>query len=50
MFSIKDYPEEFSTNHSKNWGKFKKKMKKIAHTKLRRGAEKYQYSGREVAW
>ena len=50
MFSLKEYPEEFTHSTSKQWLKFKKKLKKIAHTKLRRGGDRYKFNGQEIAW
>ena len=51
MYSIKEYPEEFTQSKSRQWLKFKKKLKKIYHTRLRRGKlEKLKANGREIAW
>lgn len=50
MYKLKEYPKDFTTSTNKQWLKFKKKIKKIAHTKLRRGATKYEYHGNEIAW
>ena len=50
MYSLKEYPEDFTRSRSKQWRKFKKRIKKVAHTQLRRGNEKYEYHGREIAW
>jgi hypothetical protein len=50
MYSLKEYPSDFTNSRSKLWRKFKKKMKKIAHTRLRRGMDKYRYNGCEIAW
>ena len=50
MYSLKEYPEEFKQSKKKGWLKFKKKLKKIAHTKLRRGDKRYIFRGREIAW
>jgi hypothetical protein len=50
MFKLKDYPESFKGSTGKQWLKFKKRMKKIAHTRLRRGATKHSYNGQEIAW
>jgi hypothetical protein len=50
MYSLKEYPEDFTRSRSKQWRKFKKSMKKIAHKRLRRGETKYRYNGQEIAW
>lgn len=50
MYSLKEYPEEFKRSQSKGWLKFKKKLKKIAHTQLRRGDKRYLFRGREIPW
>ena len=51
MYSLKDYPEEYSRNQNKQWRKFRKKIKKIFHTKLRRGElDKLKATGYEIAW
>lgn len=50
MYSLKEYPEEFKQSKKKTWLKFKKKLKKIAHTQLRRGDKRYLFRGREIAW
>ena len=50
MYSLKEYPEDFSKNESKQWRKFKKALKKLAHKQLRRGLCKYAYHGKEIAW
>jgi hypothetical protein len=50
MYSLKDYPEDFTNSTSKQWRKFKKALKKIAHKQLRRGNTKYVYHGKEIAW
>ena len=51
MYSLKEYPYEFKRSTGKQWSKFKKKLKKIAHTQLRRGKmEKYHFEGKEIAW
>lgn len=50
MYSLKEYPEDFTNSTSKQWRKFKKALKKLAHKQLRRGQSKYKYNGREIAW
>ena len=50
MYSLKDYPEDYSQSESKQWRKFKKALKKLAHKQLRRGNDKYVYHGKEIAW
>ena len=51
MYSLKEYPEDFKKSTGKQWLKFKKVVKKIAHTRLRRGKlDKYHYNGKEIAW
>lgn len=51
MYAIKDYPNDFIHSKSKQWLKFKKKLKKIYHTKLRRGElQKLCVKGQEIAW
>ena len=50
MYSLKEYPEEFKQSKKKSWLKFKKKLKKIAHTQLRRGDKRYLFRGREIPW
>lgn len=50
MYSLKEYPEDFTNSKSKQWRKFKKVLKKIAHKQLRRGYEKYKFNGKEIAW
>lgn len=50
MYSLKEYPEDFTNSTSKQWRKFKKVLKKVAHTQLRRGKDKYKYNGCEIAW
>ena len=50
MYSLKDYPEDFTNSTSKQWRKFKKVLKKLAHKQLRRGNAKYVYHGKEIAW
>ena len=51
MYSLKEYPEEYSRKQSKQWRKFRKKIKKIFHTKLRRGElNKLKVTGQEIAW
>lgn len=50
MYSLKEYPEDYSQSESKQWRKFKKALKKLAHKQLRRGKDKYEYHGKEVAW
>ena len=50
MYSLKEYPEEFKQSKKKTWLKFKKKLKKIAHTQLRRGDKRYLFRGREIPW
>lgn len=51
MYSLKEYPEEFTGSKSKQWLKFRKKVKKIFHTRLRREeCEKLRVNGREIAW
>lgn len=49
MYKLKEYPESFTTSTNKQWLKFKK-IKKNAHTRLKRGAIKYEYHGNEIAW
>lgn len=51
MYAIKEYPKDFTHSTSKQWLKFKKKMKKIYHTRLRRGElHKLRVQGQEIAW
>ena len=51
MYSIKEYPENFTNSKGKQWAKFKKKLKKIYHTRLRNGKlEKLKANGKEIAW
>ena len=50
MQRIKDYPECLKKSSSKSWLKVKRRFKKIAHTKLRRGAEKYRLNGVFFPW
>ena len=51
MYSLKEYPNEFKRSKGKQWARFKRVMKKIAHTQLRRGKmEKYHFEGKEIAW
>ena len=51
MYSIKEYPESFTESKSKQWLKFKKKLKKIYHTRLRNGKlDKLKANGKEIAW
>ena len=51
MISLKYYPKELTESTSKHWLKVRKKMKKLFHTKLRRGEMDKPYSeGVEVAW
>jgi len=51
MYSIKEYPEDFKESRGKQWAKFKKKLKKIYHTRLRRGKlDKLKVNGQEIAW
>ena len=50
MYSLKEYPSDFKNSQSKQWRKFKKRLKKIAHTRLRKGMNKYKFNGREIAW
>ena len=50
MYKLKDYPDDFKSNKPQ-WLKFKKKMKKISHTQLRRGKmTKYEFHGWEIEW
>lgn len=37
MITLKYFPKEFTNSNKKRWLKVKKKLKKIYHTKLRRG-------------
>jgi len=51
MISLKEYPKEFTESTNKSWLKVKKKLKKIFHTKLRRGETDKIYSeGKQIAW
>ena len=51
MYSINEYPEDFTNSRSKQWLKFKKKLKKIYHTRIRRGKlDKLKVNGQEIAW
>lgn len=51
MYALKEYPESFTRSKGKQWLKFKKKLKKIYHTKLRRGRlQKLKVNGQEIAW
>ena len=50
MQRIKDYPIPLKQSTAKCWLKVKKRMKKIAHTKLRRGASKYKWNGVCFPW
>lgn len=50
MYKLKEYPKDFKDSTGKNWLRFKRKIKKIAHTRLRRGAVKHKYDGKEIAW
>ena len=51
MYSLKEYPDSFKESTGKQWIKFKKRLKKIYHTKLRRGElDKLKVNGQEIAW
>ena len=50
MQRIKDYPESLRKSTSKCWLKVKRRMKKIAHTQLRQGADKYRWKGIFFPW
>lgn len=51
MISLKYYPKDMTESTSKGWLKVKKKLKKIYHTKLRRGKmNKPMSEGIQEAW
>ena len=51
MYSIKEYPDDFKESKGKQWLKFKKKLKKIYHTRLGNGKlDKLRANGKEIAW
>jgi len=50
MQRIKDYPKVLRKSTSKSWLKVKRRLKKVAHTQLRRGATKYKCQGFFFPW
>lgn len=51
MYSLKEYPRSFTTSKSKSWLRFKRKLKKQFHVKLRRGEmTKLKVNGIEIDW
>ena len=51
MITLKYYPKEMTDSHKKGWLKVRKKLKKLFHTKLRRGEMNKPYSnGQQEAW